>query len=59
MEELNPMEVGTIETIEIPDVPADDVPPTVAEAAAMFAERPDCNAILTEEGWMRRDGSFA
>lgn len=65
MEDLNPLEVGTLadadtpEPIVIPDEVAPDVPPTVAEAMAMFAERPDLSAVLTDEGWMRRDGTMA
>lgn len=32
---------------------------TVEVAMALFAERPDCSAILTDKGWMKRDGSFS
>lgn len=59
-DELNPMEVGTVtEEITIPDVPADDVTPTPEEARGMFDARPDLAAVLTTDGWLRRDGTLA
>lgn len=32
---------------------------TVEEARAMFDERPDLASVLTDEGRLNRDGSFA
>ena len=33
-----------------------DVDPTLEEAEAMFADRPDLDAVRTTEGWLHRDG---
>ena len=33
--------------------------PTPEQARALFAERPDMAAVLTPEGWLRRDGTLS
>lgn len=37
----------------------DDGAISVEDAQAMFDERADLSAVLTTEGWLNRDGTFA
>lgn len=38
---------------------ANDALPTVEQARAMFEARPDLASVVTDEGTLNRDGSFA
>lgn len=40
------------------EAPVEEVTPTIEEAKAMFEENPGLSAVLTDQGFLHRDGSL-